>query len=302
MEMTTMKYFVVLAETQSLREASRLLHISASALSRQIKNFEHYFRTPLFERRANGMFLTEQGKVVEKHVRRTIREIELAKSEIDKLQNLLTGNIQLATIEGVVESWVMPPMEAFARKYPEVSFGINISGSQESYSSVRNDHADIGIAMQPDDCSGIDIVKSVETPIVIVARQSHPFVRQPNLLLKDIVKQPFVALSHRFQTTQLFHQCLQEQGLEFEPKLEMSQISYIKDYVQSSDYLSVLPKYSVVNEVNEGELCILDMSELPTCKTIIFVRKNRTLTHAAVHFINQLCDKVTLDSLQFARQ
>ncbi|MGX9417920.1 LysR family transcriptional regulator [Vibrio sp. WJH972] len=297
MEITTMKYFIVLAETQSLREASKLLYISPSALSRQIKNFEHNFHSPLFERRPTGMFLTEEGKIVERHIRRTIREVDLAKSEIDKLKNLLTGKIRLATIEGVVESWVMPPMKAFTHQHPDIRCKLAISGSREAHYNVVNDHADIGIAMQPIDCSNIDIIKSVNTPLAITGRYDHALSKTPNPTLESIISYPFAVLDGSFHTTQLFHQFLKHNNKTFEPKLEFNQISYIKNHIKTSDYLTILPNYAIENEVNNQELFILENEKLPSCKTIIFVRKDRKLTHAATHFISLLCQSIkTMDS------
>ena len=46
---TTLRYFLAVAQSGSLTEASARLHVAASALSRQIAGLEAQLGTPLFE-------------------------------------------------------------------------------------------------------------------------------------------------------------------------------------------------------------------------------------------------------------
>jgi len=288
MELITMKYFLALAETQSLREASKRLHISASALSRQIKNFEYNFRTPLFDRRTNGMFLTEEGKIVERHARRTIKEMDLAKSEIDNIHNLLTGSINFATIEGVVDAWIIPVIKKFLTHHPNIKFKAHVLGSNDVFDSVTTDKADFGIAMLPLDLKNIDIIEKFKTTLVVVCRNGHPLSTQSKLPMQQLVEQNFVLLSGRFHTAQLLKQHLQTEKINLNVSLKFNQVSLIKNYLDNSDYLSILPYYSVANEIANNSFVVLNDFELPSCDTILFVRKTRNLTHAATQFISEL--------------
>lgn len=81
MQISMFKYFLTVAETGSIRQASLSLHVSASAISRQIQNLEHSFQTTLFDRCADGMLLTEEGRVLALHMQRTMREMELARAK-----------------------------------------------------------------------------------------------------------------------------------------------------------------------------------------------------------------------------
>ena len=58
---TTLRYFLAVAQSGSLTEASARLHVAASALSRQIAGLEAQLGTPLFERHARGMVLHMDG-------------------------------------------------------------------------------------------------------------------------------------------------------------------------------------------------------------------------------------------------
>jgi len=59
-----LKTFHAAAETGSLTAAAERLHISQSAVSRQISALEDRLNTPLFHRHARGLTLTEQGHIL----------------------------------------------------------------------------------------------------------------------------------------------------------------------------------------------------------------------------------------------
>ena len=61
---TTLRYFLAVAQSGSLTEASARLHVAASALSRQIAGLEAQLGSPLFERHPRGMVLTAAGEIL----------------------------------------------------------------------------------------------------------------------------------------------------------------------------------------------------------------------------------------------
>ncbi|MBV8891425.1 MAG: LysR family transcriptional regulator, partial [Acidobacteria bacterium] len=68
MDFTALRYFYETAHSRSIRAASERLHVSPSAISRQIAKLEHELRAPLFDRRAHGMSLTAAGEILRSEV------------------------------------------------------------------------------------------------------------------------------------------------------------------------------------------------------------------------------------------
>ncbi len=74
MHAAVLRYFEAVAEDGSIRRASERLHISPSAVNRQILKLEDYLGTPLFERRPDGMRLTDAGRLVLRHAQATLQD------------------------------------------------------------------------------------------------------------------------------------------------------------------------------------------------------------------------------------
>src|SRR5215475_12810043 len=88
MDFTALRYFSETAQSRSVRAASERLHVSPSAISRQIAKLEHELRAAIFDRRAQGMMLTPAGEILQAKFEGMMREFTRVKSHIAALQEL----------------------------------------------------------------------------------------------------------------------------------------------------------------------------------------------------------------------
>jgi len=292
LKVSSFKYFLAVAETGSVRQASKNLHVSASAISRQIQNLEHNFKSTLFERTAFGMSLTEEGRVIAKHMRKTMREMALAQVEIDEIHGLLTGTITYFTIEGVLNSWLLPAMARFQNQYTGIKFDGNICASDTVYHSLSNDQADIGIALEGDMASDIEVIKRFETGFKIALSPNHALANCSNFNIKDLAPFPLTMLSKRFHTRQLLEALSIRKDITFNITFELDNIEILKQYVLYSNGATILPDYALMNELSDNSLKIitLDKDNFPRSSTVLCVRKGRYLTKATRHFISFIKD------------
>ena len=75
-ELSSMKAFVTLAESDSFNNAAKLLNITQPALTRRIKKMEEYLHTQLFERTTRKVTLTKAGKMLLPEARELIRALD----------------------------------------------------------------------------------------------------------------------------------------------------------------------------------------------------------------------------------
>ena len=83
--------FCMIAERGTVSEAANKLFRTQSAITRSIRDLEHTLNTPLFERHASGMMLTEMGKCVLPRAKRAIQELHLIPSVLSKLKQRDNG-------------------------------------------------------------------------------------------------------------------------------------------------------------------------------------------------------------------
>jgi len=79
MELRHLRYFVAVAETESLTLAAKAkLHTSQPSLSRQIRDLEEEVGAPLLTRGARGIELTPAGRVFLDHARSVLSQVATA--------------------------------------------------------------------------------------------------------------------------------------------------------------------------------------------------------------------------------
>ena len=89
-----LRYFDEVVRAGSIRAAAEKLNVASSAINRQVLRLEADLGVKLFERGARRLRLTAAGEILIHHVRRTLRDAERAKSEIEDLQGLKRGIVR----------------------------------------------------------------------------------------------------------------------------------------------------------------------------------------------------------------
>ncbi|MEM7641343.1 MAG: LysR family transcriptional regulator [Pseudomonadota bacterium] len=286
---TAHRYILSVAETGSIRASSQALNVAASAISRQIQQVEHQFGHPLFERFASGMVLTPEGRILERHLRRTAREIEMAQAEIDDLHGLVTGNIRFAAIEGVLASWLIPAMTDFRARHPGIQFDGRILGSQAAYEMVMTERLDFGVVVLDETWPGIDIHRRYDTPLLAVMRPDHALGDKEVLSLKDIASEPLTMLDSGFTTRLVFDQILARSGMAATVAFEVNHIEIAKRHVRAAGGITILPEYAVSVEIADGTFVARPLIEAPALlDTVLFTRQDTARTKAADRFLDGL--------------
>jgi len=93
-------YFQAVAQEGTLTDAAEKLHVSASAISRQINKLESSLGTPLFKRHARGVELTEAGRLLLAYVRRAEAEGAAVREELLVSMQRKTRTLRVACAEG----------------------------------------------------------------------------------------------------------------------------------------------------------------------------------------------------------
>ena len=284
MQFTTYRYFLAVAETGSIRRAAERVHISPSAISRQIQLLEHAFQAPLFERNQTGMVLTEEGRIVAERMRSSLRDMDLARARIDELHGLLRGCVGVASIEGVMAAWLLPAIARFRAEHPGITFEVQVAGSEQVLRLIQDDVVDLGIALAPDEHQpDLEIVHRFVTRYVVAVAPDHELARHRSVTLKTLLLQPLALLDSRFETRRWLNQVAMRQRLPLQAAIDLDHIESIKRAVRGGGVATVLPDYAVSADATAGDLVMIDLERTSVARTatVLCARKGRVQTRAA---------------------
>ncbi len=145
MDWDKLRIFHAVADAGSLTHAGDTLHLSQSAVSRQIRALEESLSTVLFHRHARGLILTEQGELLFDATKSMSRRLEAASARIKDSAEEVFGELRVTTTTGFGTLWLAPRLPALYEKYPDLNIDLML---EERVLDLPMREADVAIRMK----------------------------------------------------------------------------------------------------------------------------------------------------------
>ncbi|MDB5553600.1 MAG: bacterial regulatory helix-turn-helix, lysR family protein [Rhizobium sp.] len=140
-----LRIFHAAAEAGSFTHAADKLHLSQSAISRQVSALEADINTKLFHRHARGLILTEQGELLYRTAHDVLMKLEMVKMQLTETTEKPTGRLRITTTVGLGQGWLTDKVQEFLSLYPEMQIQL-ILDNEEIDVNMR--HADCAIRLR----------------------------------------------------------------------------------------------------------------------------------------------------------
>jgi len=124
MDWDKLRVFHAVAEAGSFTHAGEFLHLSQSAVSRQISSLEESLNCALFHRHARGLRLTEQGDLLFKTVHEIYARLSLTESALNESLEKPSGPLKISTTVALGSVWLTPRIHEFMDLYPEIDVSL----------------------------------------------------------------------------------------------------------------------------------------------------------------------------------
>ena len=145
MDWDKLRIFHAVADAGSLTHAGETLHLSQSAVSRQVRALEESLNTTLFHRHARGLILTEQGELLFDATRAMTKRLDAASARIRDSEEEVFGELRVTTTIGFGSLWLAPRLSRLYEKYPDLNINLMLD---ERVLDLPMREADVAIRMK----------------------------------------------------------------------------------------------------------------------------------------------------------
>ncbi|MGH1453061.1 MAG: LysR family transcriptional regulator [Paracoccaceae bacterium] len=145
MDWDKLRIFHAVADAGSLTHAGEMLHLSQSAVSRQVRALEESLNTTLFHRHARGLILTEQGELLFDATRAMSKRLDAASARIRDSEDEVFGELRVTTTFGFGSLWLAPRLTTLYDKYPDLKIELML---EERVLDLPMREADVAIRMK----------------------------------------------------------------------------------------------------------------------------------------------------------
>ena len=145
MDWDKLRIFHAVADKGSLTHAGDVLHLSQSAVSRQIRALEESLSVTLFHRHARGLILTEQGELLFDATTQMARRLDAAVARIRDSEDEVFGELRVTTTIGFGTLWLAPRLASLYEKYPALKIDLML---EERVLDLPMREADVAIRLK----------------------------------------------------------------------------------------------------------------------------------------------------------
>lgn len=285
-----LREFLIIAQEDSLRRAAARMNIAPSALSRKLAEVERSLGVALLERSAQGIALTDAGRLLREHALTQQDEQTFLLEQLGRFRDTGGPPVRIVIGEGFAADLMENGIARIALDHPGLRFRIDLAGTGEIQRRVAEGEADLGIAYSPASSAALRSVCWARQPLCAILPVDGPLARQPRLGLADILAGPVAMLDSRHAIRVLVAQAAGDQGLALDPQIETSSIAALIRYVSAGLGATFLPRFSAAIQAARGELVIVDLDEecLQSVSAHLLVRARRRLPASVALAAEQL--------------
>ena len=242
------------ADTGSFTAAGHQLHLSQSAVSRQILMLEEELEEQVFLRVGGKIKITAVGTTLLELSRRVFDDIEATRAGIVEGRQTLAGTIRL--IGGMtVCLYVFPPLiKEFKRVHPNVEVKVTPAPTPRLVRQLRTGAADLGLVTLPVDDPSLVVEPVLREELLLVASPQHPLARKPHIVPKDLARQPFVLFEAGSNSRRTIEDFFAREQIAPKVVTETENVEIIKALVRVRLGISIIPFQAMAREVSAGQL------------------------------------------------
>jgi LysR family transcriptional regulator, low CO2-responsive transcriptional regulator len=242
------------AGTGSFTAAGRQLHLSQSAVSRQILLLEEELKEQVFLRLGRKVRITPTGTRLLGLSERMFQDLAQTRASILESQQTVSGTLRL--VGGMtVCLYVFPTLlKAFRRQYPDVDVKLQPAATPRLLRQLRSGTADLGLLTLPIDDPNIVSIPVMREELLLVTGPQHPLARKKHILPRDLVRQPFVLFEPGSGSRRAIDAFFAREHVAPQVVTETENVEIIKALVRVGMGITIIPYQAVARAVRARQL------------------------------------------------
>ncbi len=260
-ELTDLKLFLAVAESESLSAGASVIHISAPSASYRLKNLEQAVGAALFVRGPKGMSLTPAGRVLLTHVRTVLSAVEHMQGDVARFGNGVKGHIRVVSNSSCMEG-LTSALGRYLVTHPNIDVEMEERLSADIVRAVADKSADIGLLAGDVVTDKLPSMAYGENELILVTPVQHPLSSRVPISFEEALDAEFVTLSKRSSNFLFLSQMAARVGRSMKVRVNVHSFPVVLRLVEENVGVSVVPRSVAVRAIQEGRVACVPLAEL----------------------------------------
>lgn len=295
MEIRILKYFLAVAEDESITGAARKLHMTQPALSRQMMDLEKELGKKLFTRTNKKTYLTEDGLYLKQRAQEILSLVEKTASELQSTSEEIYGRIHFGAGETDVMRIFAQVIGKIHRTHPKIRFDLFSGNADDILEKLDAGILDFGLVFSAPLSDKYDhIPVPLSNARGILMRRDSAWASHPKITPELLLQMPLIVPSRAYYDRTFLSQWC---GNDTDALNIVAKYNLIFNavFLVETGIGNVLCLENLVDTSENSDLCFSPLDP-PSYDTLRLVwKRGKTLSKASTVFLEEV--KKALDAL-----
>ena len=270
-----LKVFYTVAKRLNFTKAAEELCITQPAVSKHIQEIESYYKIRLFERNGNKIHLTKAGGVLLHYCNQIFGLYGSLEFDLNALTETFKGKLRIGASTTIAQ-YVLPPLLAdFHKRYNDIQVSLSISNTEHIEQALKNNSIDFGIVEGQSKNTLFKYTEFIRDEIVPVVATTHPLASQKEMSIDKLLTTPLLLREPGSGTLEVIAHALKPHNIKLSDlkcEMQLGSTESIKSYLLHSNCMAFLSIHSILEELKNNKLQIVDVKDLNLNRTFHFIQ------------------------------
>lgn len=254
MELRQIQYFICLFEEGSVTRAARRLNIVQPALSMQIAKIESGLGQKLFERTQQGMVPTAAARKMYRLYLPIMRDLVNAHEQMVSSDQELGGHVKVGIIASIAQGVLSDVLGEFAALHPKVTVTVADGYSAMLSDWVTADMLEAAIINRPRRRIGLHTEHLIDEDLILVTGKNFNKALPAQVPLEMVQSFDLALPTRHHGLRSIIDSLAASEDIALSPRLETDSIISIIKLVANNQFVTILPRISVVYRAESEQL------------------------------------------------
>ena len=265
MELTQLRYFLEVAESEHMTMSAEKLHIAQPALSQSIHRLEKELGVPLFEKQGRNIVLTSCGRQMQKRILPLLRELDALPDELQAIAHCEQHTVYINVL--AASSLLTKAIIQYQEKNKEVNFKLLQNNTSDNF--------DIQVTtklffQQPEGSKNTHYVYNEK--IFLAVPNNERFCKRKSVALKEVAEEGFIGLYGSRQFRYICDKFCHYAGIAPRYIFESDNPAAVQNMIAANIGIGFWPEHSW-GEIANRNIRLLPIRE-PECSRDIVISYN----------------------------
>ncbi len=246
LDIKLLKTFLALADERSFTSAGRMLGLTQSAVSQQIRLLEKELGAELVIRSNKLVGLTPAGEILRQSAHRILENLDQARSLIAERSSDGGGRLAVGAPSSMCRILMPPVVSDFHRRFPATNFSIVAVDRDESIEKLVRRELDFAIALAPVRHKALVTMDLGRDKIVMLAAEHSPLSRLQRVRAADLQSQSIILPPRPNDEYAAWSEFMLEAGAFPRVRMETDSLELAIALVREGLGLTVVPRWALM--------------------------------------------------------